>query len=193
MRLLTGVVLIILVSCSCRSERKPVDIHFDLDERVQIIIDQLDGYEYSLTKLATMDGVEESTSLTDLDSARWARELELFSSANINQPQFQGVYEIFDRPDENSNLTVRRYEHIEPMDANIPWMEVRYLNKLENCKSVTLEYREKNTGFSVFRILSMNFEDIRGENLLKDYSVKGYQKIFGQDTVKFFIQGELSY
>lgn len=191
MRGLASLIFIIFVSCNS-GEKDSVDLYFDLEAKVNLTVDQLVANSHVLTKFASLND-ETDTALVEPDTLQWKRELELFSTANINKIQYKGVYAVEDKNDENSNLQIRTYTHLDPEKANVTWMEVHYLEDFERVSFIKLNYKENNAGFSVYRDLSMNYEAIRGEYFLSSYSIEGYQKILGQDTVQFNIVGDISY
>ena len=182
---------IILLACS--NEQTGVDLYPDMKVRVTNLVETLRDRPITLEKIGTMDGEMDTTIVTDLDSAQWSRELQLFSSANFNKSIYRDLYQLEDRPDKSSNLTVRTYTYVGEKKVPVEWMEIRFLDDPDNWHNIKLKYRESNTGFMAHRDLEMNFEDVRGNYRIRNYSIRGYQKIIGQDTVKFSIIGTVKY
>ena len=187
----SGILIFILLACS--SEPAGVELYPDMKMKVQELVENLRDKPISLQKIGNMDGEQDTTLLSGLDSAQWNRELQLFSSANFNKSIYRDLYEQKESADQNSNLTVRTYTYTGTKKVPVVSMEIRYLDDPSNWHGVKIKYRESNRGFQAHRDLEMNFEDMRGKYRLKDYSVNGFQKILGQDTVKFSIVGTLKY
>lgn len=173
-----------------RTDESP-KIYFDLQEKLEEQILILLDEKASLTKTAILDGKEQTVEITP-DSTRWHNELQLFLSATINKPNYKDLYTIEEKPDPNSNLTIRSYVHID-QKAMIPEMDVYYLKDIDNTVKISLKYKDQNVGFVADRHLTLQFEEINNEFLLKQYTISGFQKIIGMDTVKYEVIAFIKY
>lgn len=182
-------ILLVFALFSCQSSNdKELDLYFDLEKKIGEIENDLRVGKARLHKIVELNGKVES-----IDTVPDTLELQFFSIANINNIQNQNLYEVSTTKDENSNLNILTYRHIDPESAKVPWMEIYYLEELSECLTIKLLFKEQNTGFRTSRNLELQFENLLGKYLLKSYLIKGFQKSFGQDSVKFSIEGQVYY
>ena len=178
----------ILTRCNQSSVEQDIHVYFDLDSLVKGQANILKTKKVILNKKVVINDKTEIREIST-DSLEWLEELELFSLANINKPVNQGMYEVIDRKDVESNLIVRDYTHKVQEEAAVPYMRLWYLQDVSNIRKIQLKFVQDNIVYHSERVLTMELTDIESPGVLQYYSILGYQKLTGMDTTNYIVEG----
>jgi hypothetical protein len=174
-----------LVSCSLRQgtyDKTYLDIDSLLNQQVSLLAHRPIRVEKS-----ARIGQEESISTSTLDSISFTKELEVFRQVDaINKPGFRDEYEIQERADTKSNLTVRSY--LSRGRGNIPAVRFYFLNDLRHLKKMEATVNENNPLFASVRNLTMEFDQVGDQTILTSYQMEGVQKMTLSDTVRYSVK-----
>lgn len=175
----------ILTSCETQTDAKKP--YFDIDSLVNAQVKNLVASHARIVKTASLNEVKAKSEFAT-DSIGWATELDIFRQLDIiNKPTNKDSYLVADgEKDFSSNLIVRSYKA--KRDLPVQLLKLYYYKDLQNLKKVEAVFGEKNSLYITERSLTMNFDDVGGENRLTYYSINGIQKMVLGDTVRFTIQ-----
>ena len=181
--------LLPMVLASCQKNSRQAGSYFD--SLVAAQVSYLSKGKASLVKKATLDGKQDQFNFTP-DSTTWENELSIFRQLSVfERPSYRQAYRIEDGiKDDKSNLMVRRYRATQ----EIPVLELQfyYFNQFKNLKKIEAIYRQQNLLYASTRHLSMEFEEVEGKPVLIAYRIKGAQKMFLGDSVKYSVLTEIS-
>lgn len=176
------------VLASCTESSKKADFYFDSLVTSQVKV--LSLAKASISKQASIDGNQDETTFTP-DSTLWESELDIFRQLGIyERPAYNDAYEMKDGiPDEKSNLTVRSYHSLK----SIPIRDLKfyYHDQFHHLKKIEATYQEKNTLYTTWRSLQMEFDEVNGKSVLSSYTITGVQKMVLSDSVKFSIHSKV--
>ncbi|TRX61361.1 hypothetical protein FNH22_04710 [Fulvivirga sp. M361] len=191
MRLSIWVVLLGLWSCQEVSNSNTTSRYYKVDSLISAQQVALYTNNAALEKKAYI-GADSAVVTFTPDSVQWQDELNILKKADISNPTLDGIYvsEITDDP--NSNLTVRTTS-TDKVDAEVKFFKLYYLERVGELRKFEAMWEEKNPLNSSQKIVTLFFEDIHDQVLLKSYKIKGTQKMILQDTVKFEITGTIKY
>jgi hypothetical protein len=177
----------LLSSCQQNTSKAPQKL-FDFDSLLHVQTQALVETKATLHKTVSIQGKADSVILQDLDSQRWASELEIFHQlSQINKPINRNTYSITEQDDSQSNLRVHTFHS----ESNIPFADVKiyYLKTSSNIRKIEGFVDERNALYQSTRTLKLNFREIHNKLMLTSYSIKGGQHMMLDDTVQFHIQG----
>lgn len=160
--------------------------YFDLKGLLETQILLLDSLQPNLSKVTVIDGLEESQTL-HLDSAGWAREMEIFFEADINEPILKDAYELEEK-DLGDSLTLMSYEAIDKKNAEIEFLKVFYPKNEDLPSHITAVFTEKNALYDSKRSLELNFKSDNDLHVLSGYSIEGIQKMLLKDTIYYKVR-----
>lgn len=182
-------ILLIIALSSCETKRSNTKYYYALDSVLSEQIQYLTLSHATLSKKASLDGREESTSFIPKDTTRWKYEFDVFAEFNdINKPANVGKYLIAHGvKDVNSNLLIYTIESTERLP--VVFLKVYYLNNLSNIRRIEGLYREESSLLKSSRKVSMEFQNIDNKIVLTSYSITGGQKMLLGDTVQFSVNG----
>lgn len=177
---------------ACEEKQAQSGNYYSIDSLVHAQVQYLKASKAVLTKKAEIDGVEEDTTITPVDSAAWANELDIFAElAVINSPGNASRYEVKRaEKDPNSNLSVDSFTGKDALP--VVYLKTFYLNTPSQIRRVEALYQEENSLVKGSRLLIMEFQRIGNEIMLTSYSIEGSQKMFLGESVKFSIRGTIS-
>jgi len=165
-------------------------MYFDIDSLVKAQAISLGSKQVLLNKKVIIEEKTESKEV-EINEEKWLEELKLFSLANINKPINMGLYTVVDKKDESSNLLIREYNHIIPMDSEVPYMRLWYLEEIKNTRKIQLKFVQDNIVYHSERELSMELSMSEGGNTLTRYTISGYQKLLGMDSTTYSVEGKI--
>ncbi|MDN5216249.1 hypothetical protein QQ020_29545 [Fulvivirgaceae bacterium BMA12] len=171
-------------SSGVQNDKPKIDAFFDLEGLVNQQIEKLSSFNPRVRKEATINGQEE---VQDLDSLNWKKELHVFLKADINKPRLLSQYTTDTYQNEAGNQ-VTSYKNIEDRVSGVAKMEVVKDPSNQQVLSITIDSYEFNTLFTARAELRMNFEHLENELQLKDYSIKGGEKVIMKDTMEYTIK-----
>ncbi len=176
---------------SCNTNTKKNALYYPVDSLIHAQIKFLTESKALLTKKAEIDGVEETNSITQQDSAAWAHELDIFLELNvINNPVNAGNYTVENGvKDSNSNLAIRSFTGKETLP--VVYLRIFYLESPSKIKRIEALYKEENSLLKGSRLLILEFQEVHNKTILTSYSIEGSQKMFLGDSVQFSISGTI--
>lgn len=186
------IILALLVSGCIKKDLQRDSEYFNFDSLINSQVDALVKAKSTLTKSVLLNGKTDQ-SMIAMDSALLAQELDVFRQLDlINKPLYKNAYEILDgEKDSQSNLTIRRYKAKEI--APVPFVTFYYQNNFNKIKKIESVFREANSLYATERQMVLEFDDTSGNLLLSKYRLKGGQKMILSDSVRFDIEGTISF
>ena len=180
------IVLCCMISMSCSNERiKPAGL-YNIDSLIVTQIDYLIAHKATMRKETTLNGIEKISTTIPKNAMDWKNELAIFSELDvINKPINKGAYTIENHADIKSNLQVQAFNTT--ADLPVKYLRVYYQHSLNKIRKIEAQYNEANTLYTSARFLAMEFEDSFDKTILTSYSIKGGQKMFLDDTVRYTI------
>ncbi|MDX1627972.1 MAG: hypothetical protein R3345_04690 [Fulvivirga sp.] len=181
---------LILTAWGCekvkQSERQAV-YYYNIDSLLTAQRNLLIAKSAHLDKWAFVD--QDTTRNTLKPDSTWKDELAFFKKMDINKPVLEGVYEVNTVEDANSNLKVRSYAAPKGREVEVNFLKVYYLNDINKLKRIEALYTENNPIYTSSRYFTLKFDDVKGETLLQQFSVKGGQKMIFKDSISFEVKG----
>lgn len=181
--------MVVMVT-ACRQEAIQSEKNLDFRGMIDRQVDQLSRQQRHLTKSAGMDqNLSDSTYLPT--RIAWARELEIFSELElINKPAYRNAYALQDSIDDpNSNLFIRQY--VSP-GAPVPLIRLFYRDSVHHLKRLEAVMQETNLLYSTERMLTLEFDQEYKQSVLSRFSIHGFEKMAGGDTIRFNIRGQIN-
>lgn len=186
-----GVLLLGVLFLSCESEigRKvqPTGVYYDVAGFLDQQLIWLDSLGPDVEKVVEADGIKEVQKIA-LDSAGWAKELEVFYRVDINDPILRDAYE--KRQTEENGDKIITYRAKEK-DAKVQWLKISYHNlavaHIESC------ILEDNVLYKAKSSIQLNFDVDHEPPLLMRYAIQQSQKILFKDTVFYSVEGRLDW
>lgn len=188
MRRFFAVTLLLLTSCGTDNRTTKED-YFDLRRFLEEQVNRLAPRNPTVQR-TTAIGDQRETKTLQLSAAKWEKELNMFSSANINKPSLKGLYEV------DSTLSdtykVVSYQTKNNAKTGVQHMKVYY--KQGDVAKVEVRFQEKAIIYYTKRRLLMTFEkNSEGLPLLSTYAIDGQQKIIFQDSVDYRVEARVIY
>ncbi|HEY8513729.1 MAG TPA: hypothetical protein VIL31_17350 [Cyclobacteriaceae bacterium] len=186
------VLALILPACERKAQQR-TQVFYNLDSLISAQVRRLVELQPALEKEAVINGESEKVVLHDLDSAMWARELEIFRQLDLNEKtlnatQYSGEQGIRDA---TSNLAIIQYTATQPLPLS--YVRIYYQDTPEKIRRIEGEVSEENRLYASGRFLAMEFEDVDGGPAVVGYEIRGAQKMILGDSMKFAIKGALTY
>jgi hypothetical protein len=173
---------------SCNDRNKTDAAYYNIDSLLNTQINLLLDNDATVTKSVALNGNTDTVTITRLDSATLANELNHFRKIFSKR-----TFKIENAPDSKSNLTVRTYKpEIDPSKeqrAN-DYIRIFFFNSPANLRKIEVVYAEGNIMFSGSKRIRMEFENIYNKVSLINYSIEGKQKMILSDSVHFYIRGD---
>lgn len=175
---------------SCSEERSASQrSFFNIDSLISFQVNHLKG-RYELNKVVEIDGKEEHTRFVP-DSVQWARELDIFRQLEqVNKAAYRDAYDVRERRDTNSNLTVREIKLRPGSKAPVLGLELYYLNDPADLRRISAVVGTENALYTKLETFILEFEAVNGIHLVQRYRIEGTQKMVADDVVHFVIAGE---
>jgi hypothetical protein len=178
--------LLSLFVCACvpTSDSSKVDKkYFDLTQFVQQQVNRLNAQKPNVKKQINLDGQTDEIQTDTLD---WAKELALFSEADLNLPSLRDSYEIKEDKAKHTITYIAKEEKQKVREINIVFGENSEIEKV-NIKEIKIVFSEDNQLYEIQRVMEMKLEN----NLLSAYSIKGFQKVILKDSLVYDIKATL--
>ena len=181
--------LIICVSCNIENNTPgKIKLYFPVDS---VLIQQkelLEELNPVLQKVAWVDQKMDTTTMR-LDSAGWAKEMQIFDDISINKPALRDSY-LKDTVNSNNGISIN-YSAREDLkeDLEIEYMHIHFDPK-KQLKKIELLYKEKSSLYKAKRLMELNFSE---KERFSSYHVEGYQKIVLKDTIRYRINASIIY
>ncbi len=183
---LLGIAFALVLLSSCE---RPVSQHYyyNVDSLLFEQITLLADSEAILRKHGEMNSVEHDSTYTPIDSAGWAKELDIFAEIGIiNKPINRGSYTVTDgQPDDSSNLTIREYTANKPLPLR--YLKTYYHEHPSRLRKIEAFYVHENVLLKSRRKMVLEFTDVYQKNVLSAYAIEGAQKMLAGDSVHFVI------
>lgn len=172
-------------SCSNPAKSDQPNVYFDV---LGYVNQQIAGLstQKPLVKKDAMINKDHSEHMTrDID---WARELDLFTQADINKPALRSSYQIT-RPD---SLTYQYTLKPSEERLTVRSLTVRLDAKTHQPQQIEAVLKTKNPLYSSERRLTLNSGAVGQNNWrITRYKLAGYQKLSYFDSSTFQIEGRL--
>lgn len=184
--------LVGLLIGSCKQANRVYEKpYFDFDSLIHTQVKTRAPQQKMIFKVAAINSQKDSSAFK-ADSAVLAHEWDVFLQLDvINKPMYKNNYEITERADDKSNLTVRTYQC--KISSSVPFVHFYYHGSFANLKRIESTYVEKNVLNNIARHLTLTFDEEQGKAFIQKYSITGGQKMIFNDTVQFSIQGSISH
>ena len=191
MRLLSGIVILLLVSSCAQTEVEYKKSYFDFDSLVTQQVKTLAKSKWK--KVSTLNN-KVDTVFIQPDSLQWSNELDAFRQLDaINKPVLKDNYTVEEKKDIHSNLTVRNFKlrvnSNKKLKTPVPFVDFYYFNQPSDLRKIVAVYEESNSLFTSRRQLSLEFEEGNSKNLI-GYKISGFQKMMLTDSVLLNIKSE---
>lgn len=173
--------LLALVLLGCAKNKQSAigpKAYYDLDSLLDAQIEMLSEEDVLLRKSVEMDGKQEQNE-KKLDSAGWGKEFLIIRDFDLNKPNNVGAYST-----EKSNGDIK-YTLTANIDAPVKAFDV--IKKEGNLSQITSNYFEDKSIYQHRRKMTLKFDN----GLLRNYEVRGFQKMILKDTIKYIISGEV--
>ena len=174
--------------CGCKSEvgRKVerTNAYYDLKGLLDRQLVLLDSINPTAEKITVIDGNTQKQSI-QLDSAGWKSEMQIFYSADINEPILKDAYEKTEEI--TDSLKVVNYEAKNGKNTEIERLTVFYNVKEDEPFRIAAVFKEKNALYDSKRLLQLFINNQTKPALLTGYEIEGLQKMLMKDTVFYKI------
>ncbi|HQQ82507.1 MAG TPA: hypothetical protein PK059_04910 [Cyclobacteriaceae bacterium] len=177
------------MTTGCQQATTQTEKILDFRGMIDRQVDQLSSEQRHLTKVAVMDQNQSDSTFLPTRSI-WARELEIFMELElVNKPAYKNAYALQDSIDDpSSNLYIRQYA---APGAPVPLIRLFYRDK-DHLKRLEATMLETNLLYSTERKLTLEFDEENKQAVLSQYSIAGFEKMAGSDTIRFNIQGQVN-
>jgi len=187
--------LVVLTFWTCAPEQNDkvksttsfYDINGLIDEQTKL----LGSVSPSVLKKAIIDGKEEIIEFTQLDSAGWSKELNIFKSMDINKSILIDSYITTESSDETSKTIAYKSKY--PRTTHVDELSIQLNKKDEKPVKIHAKLDKRNELFNSSKILEMYFKNINGKLLVAGYKTEGWQKMISKDSTSFSIEAEIIY
>lgn len=163
------------------------DINGLIDEQVKI----LDSINPSILKKAILNGKEEVTELTPLDSETWTKELIILKSVDINRSMLSDSYRITESSDSNSKKIL--YTSKYPEKTKVEELSILLSISNQNPIEIHATVDNKNELFDSSKKLEIEFTTKDDILLLTSYKIEGSQKMISKDSNTYLIEAKIVY
>jgi hypothetical protein len=183
------VLIVGVVSCNKNPESAKI---YNIDSLVSAQVDFLAAHHAMLHKHALIQGTEDDSTYTPLDTLAWQRELEIFKKLEeINKPTNRDSYLIDDGLyDPSSNLTVKAFSA--KSDLPVRYIRIFYHESIGKPRKIEALYNDQNALYKSVKLLSLEFDQIDNKSVLTSYSIEGRQKMVMADSVSYLIKGKIA-
>jgi hypothetical protein len=180
-----------LLAGGCGGENRATVSLYDIDSVIHHQINYLRDQGVEIKKKAVLNGVEKVTVIVPKDSAAWEEEFAIFFELDIiNRPINRNLYKVEDLSDSESNLRIKSFTATEELPVR--YLKVYYYKTMDRLRKIEAEYNARNSLYKSSRLLTLEFEEIRGKAWLTSYAVDGGQKMFLDDSVQYTIDAALA-
>jgi hypothetical protein len=183
--------IIIVWSCSQATEKKQrqVLVYYDIKGLMEEQLSLLDSVGPELYKEAVINDSSEKQRFSP-EVPDWAKELEVFLSADINRPMLSDSYITKERQvDSGSSLS---YISKMPRATLVDTLSV-LLSREGKLYQVHAYLENTNALFTSVKTLEMGFTEKYNRQILKNYTVVGWQKMVTKDSMSFNISATIDF
>lgn len=176
MKKVGGLLVLWALLSACHEEVKENQVkrYFDLKGLVEKQINSLNSQKSTVRKVVLLSEKTETQTIKNID---WARELTLFTQADLNKPAFIQSYSV----DSSSNGVKYTLKNTEKLP--VKYLTVSRVG--EDGIRVEALMNSKNYLYEIERYLEMNLKN----NNVTSYQIKGFQKIIFGNKKVFNING----
>ncbi len=178
----------LILTLSCTPGKRTDAKLYSMDSLVSKQARYLIHHHATLNKITQLGPQNEKVSLKPNDTVAWKKELEIFQVLDvINKPVNKDLYKIEQYADSRSNLRVRSFTTSEKLA--VKFVKIYFQRIPQRIRKVEASYQESNALYHSVRLLSMEFEQLRDTAVLTSYSITGGQRMFLDDSVRYYIKG----
>lgn len=180
---------VILTACEGEVGRKvqPTGAYYDVTGFLEQQLQWLDSLRPGVEKMTEADGVQEVGKIS-LDSLGWAKELEIFYRADINDPVLKGAYEKRETQESGKNTVVYKAKEAK---SKVQWLKISYYN--QSVTNIAALIQEDNALYKAKSYMELDFDATHNPPLLERYAIDESQKILFKDTAFYRIEGQLDW
>ena len=149
----------------------------------------LDSVGPELYKEAVINGSSERQHFK-AEVPEWAKELEVFLSADINRPMLSDSY-ITEEHQVNSGRSLSYISKM-PRTTLVDTLSV-LLSREGKLYQVHAYLENANSLFTSVKTLELNFTEKFGRQVIENYTVTGWQKMITKDSTSFNIAAYIEY
>lgn len=182
------ILILSLGSCNPQGPKRKVNKYFDLSEFFSHQVIMLDSINPQLMKYAKVDDKTAEETMR-LDSAGWAKEMEIFKKLDINKPVLIDSYQI--DTIYKDHQTILKYDAYDPEKVQVEYLHLYFNTNLNNLQQINAFYKEVSPLYKTRRRLHLHFQPMRTKVFLNKYQIEGQQKIVLKDTVSFNVTSEV--
>jgi hypothetical protein len=175
-------VLALLTACTSETETDLAKSYFDLKGFIETQVTELNKRKPLVSKTMTMGTDKDSISTTAID---WAKELELFTQADLNKQAYQLSYEITQPNPFTFEYVLKSGEKLTVKSLKVVVDETSKQPKL-----IEALLKEENKLYDSEKQLSLTCT-LRPEGiwLIKTYEISGFQHLTMADKKDFSVKG----
>lgn len=180
--------------CACVPETNHKGIsenaYFDINGLIEQQITLLDSISPVLLKQAIINSKTEKKSIKQTELL-WAKELGIFKSADINNPQLKNSYIVSDSSTADTNTIV--YQSKNPSTDKVDYLEITNTAHNHTLNTIRAQLNERNALYQSGKKLELIFGQRHGKTLILQYRISGWQKMIAQDTTRFRVLAKIQY
>ena len=178
--ILGGVIILSLMpACSGSIEDQSYPDTFDLEGLINAEVIFLSSKNFGIQKSIRLGSYEEKVELFP-DSARWAKELNIIKTANINKPGLRPYYEL--QTIDSSIYLIDTYVLSDTERSNTLYQKIFRTKKNGYLEKICIKQQTDNPIYHSGRDIEVVFKRPDEDNIIDSIIVKGYQKIIFLDT-----------
>jgi hypothetical protein len=145
----------------------------------------------SLLKTTSIGENDSKASIQPKTAEEWKKELDIFFNLEtINKPTNRVVYRREDNlTDPTSNLKILVFTAQE--EAPVGFLKIYYEGSVEHVRKIEASFADENPMYKSHRELALEFTEVRMRPLLSSYALRGGQKVFLGDSVRYEVHGKV--
>lgn len=189
LKALFGLTLIVLLSaCDVQNtEAVKIDTYFDLVGLLDAQAELLYNSGARVEKVLVANGEEEKMLIRPDSVGQLKTEWQLFYEADINKLGLDDAYFVEGLPGMNGGRKV--IYTAKKKAANVRLIEYDY--EQDRLRYIRILIQEKNDIYNFEKEMLLNFDLIKGKEVIKDYSIKGRQDMVMKSELTFAISGKI--
>ena len=168
------IISLLFVGCAETKTQNSTKTYFDLAGLVSQQITELNKNQPLTHKNLLIEEKTEALNTTKID---WAKELELFLQADLNKQSYQLSY--------NKEESPQMFTYTLKVGEKLPVKQLKIVFEKNSPKHIEALLQTKNYLYESEKHLSMDFD----KKQLKNYQIKGWQKLFIGKKKSFRING----
>ena len=184
------VVAAAMVVMSCAPASDDDIVYFPVDSLMDVQIHSLLKTGASIRKTSVLDSTRETTDQKPTTIDAWRDELEAFLDLEVinNDTKVRPYRVEAEMSDTRSNLKIRSIvlrNEMDPEEFPVESIKIFYEGTYTNVRRIEAQYRKRHTMYHSLRHVTLEFNEVRGKNMLTAYALRGGQKIFLGDSVSY--------